>query len=163
MLWRSANSGLLLLRHDSRMRPTVRPTVVPFSTMCAMTAWPTLFRTGPWMSFSSSLCSLLFTLTGKGRRKGKAGVESSPVSRGSQNQQSKHDNPRIYYLVNSVMFNMQPFKCSFSCLYTFKKGTGQILHQQAFCRCRNEVSIFWRDTYLLKVTALQGNYRCGAA
>lgn len=61
---RKSNSCFLFLCPDSHMSPTARPTVLPLFMTCVTTARPTLFQTGPWMPFSLSLCSRLFTLTG---------------------------------------------------------------------------------------------------
>lgn len=57
---------------DSHIRPTIQPGVLPLFMMCVMMLYPILFQMRSSMSFSLSLCSLLFILTGKWRLKGKA-------------------------------------------------------------------------------------------
>lgn len=57
---------------DSHIHPTIQPGVLPLFMMCVMMLYPILFQMRSWMSFSLSLCSLLFILTGKWRLKGKA-------------------------------------------------------------------------------------------
>lgn len=62
----------LYLFPDSHIRPTIQPGALPLFMMCVMMLYPILFQMRPWMSFSLSLCSLLFILTGKWRLKGRA-------------------------------------------------------------------------------------------
>lgn len=57
---------------DSHIHPTIQPGVLPLFMMCVMMLYPILFQMRSWMSFSLSLCFLLFIQTGKWRQKGKA-------------------------------------------------------------------------------------------
>ncbi|XP_063500792.1 tRNA N(3)-methylcytidine methyltransferase METTL8, mitochondrial isoform X3 [Symphalangus syndactylus] len=60
----AGNSVFPILNTLHHTRPTEQPSVLPLFMMYVMMAYLTLFQMGSWMSFSLSLCSLLFILTG---------------------------------------------------------------------------------------------------
>lgn len=109
---------------DSHIRPTIQPGVLPLFMMCVMMLYPILFQMRSWMSFSLSLCSLLFILTGKWRLKGKAnGLNLCYHCRFSRKAR-EDDESLIYYLESYNIQKIRYFKCSFS-FSGFKGKAGQ--------------------------------------
>uniref|UniRef100_A0A8B9FUM6 Methyltransferase like 8 n=1 Tax=Amazona collaria TaxID=241587 RepID=A0A8B9FUM6_9PSIT len=59
----AGNSVFPILKVLCHIRPTIQPGVLPLFMMCVMMLYPILFQMRSWMSFSLSLCFLLFILT----------------------------------------------------------------------------------------------------
>lgn len=123
------------------MHRTEQPSAVPLFIVCDHSL-PLPFSGWDPGCHSPRLCAVFYSSWQVNDERAEQ-ICSPFIRSGFQIYQSKNDNSWIYYLVNYITCNMQPFKCSFSFLQTFKEETGQTVSLVSF------LSLSGRSEHLL--------------